>query len=90
MHNEPVFLVSDFSLRYLLIFQDHILVLNLSCRYQKKNLRCTSEMILRPEHKSECAKTVLCIVNINFFGRFWQKSLMAMFNYVGKVYFQVS
>ena len=34
--NEPVFLVSEFSLRYLLIFEDQILVLNFSSRYQKK------------------------------------------------------
>ena len=35
---EPVFLVWEFSLRYLLIFQDQILVLDFSTsRYQKKN-----------------------------------------------------
>ena len=35
--NEPVFLVSEFSLRYLPIFEDQISVLDFSSRYQKKN-----------------------------------------------------
>ena len=34
---EPVFLVSEFSLRYVLIFEDKILVLDFSSRYQNKN-----------------------------------------------------
>ena len=48
-YNEPVFLVSEFSLRYLMIFEDQILVLDFSSRYQKKN----SQMILRPEDKAQ-------------------------------------
>ena len=47
---EPVFLVSEFSLRYVLIFEDKILVLVVDIR--RKILRCTSEMILRPEDKA--------------------------------------
>ena len=35
--NEPVFLVSEFSLRYLLIFEDQTLGLDFISRYQKKN-----------------------------------------------------
>ena len=37
LFNEPVFLVSEFSLRYLLILEDQILVLDFSSGYQKKN-----------------------------------------------------
>ena len=52
IRDEPVFLVSEFSLRYLLIFEDQILVLDFSTRYQKKILRCASETIMRPEDKA--------------------------------------
>ena len=34
---ETVFLISEFSLRYLLIFEDQTLVLDFSSRYQKEN-----------------------------------------------------
>ena len=36
-NNEPVFLVSEIFLRYLLTFKDQILVLDFSSRYQMKN-----------------------------------------------------
>ena len=49
--NEPVFLVSEFCLRYLLIFKYQILVLDFSGIYQKKN-----ETILRLEDKAQYAK----------------------------------
>ena len=35
--NEPVFLVTEFSLRYPPIFKDQILMQDFSSRYQKKN-----------------------------------------------------
>ena len=36
---DPVFLVSQFSLSYILIFEDQILVLDFSSKYQKKNFQ---------------------------------------------------
>ena len=48
MNNEPVFLVSEFSLRYLLIFKDQILAQDFSNTYQKKN----SQMILKLEDEA--------------------------------------
>ena len=51
---EPVFLVSEFSLRYLLIFEDQILGLDFGSRCQKKKcqMRFWDDMILRPEEKA--------------------------------------
>ena len=65
--NEPVFLVSEFSsLKYLLIFQDKILVLDFSSRYQKKNPQMRfSETILRPEDKAQILDLAfICITYI--------------------------
>ena len=49
MRHEPVFLVSEFSLKYILILEGQILVLDI----RRKFLRCTSEMIMSPKNNAQ-------------------------------------
>ena len=61
-NNEHVFLISEFSLRYLLIFEDQILVLDFSSTYQKKNSHmCFWDHSETGRYGSMCIRVVIQI-----------------------------